>query len=75
MLHQLYQPAEESKELQSTVLNKPHEQIGIDLVDISNYNYDNYRYNGWQLKNATILFYRLFKIFALKIITNSWFKK
>ena len=29
MLHKLYQPAEKSKELQSTVLNKPHEQIGI----------------------------------------------
>ena len=44
MLHQIYQPAEESKELQSTVLNKLHEQIGIDLVDMSNYNYDNYKY-------------------------------
>ena len=37
-------PSEESKELQSTVLNKPHEQIGIDFIDISNYNYDNYKY-------------------------------
>ena len=44
MLHQLYMPSEESKELQSTVLNKPHEQIGIDLRDMSNYNFDNYKY-------------------------------
>ena len=44
MLHQLYMPAEESKELQSTVLNKPHDQIGIDLIDMSNYLYDNYKY-------------------------------
>ena len=44
MIHQLYMPSEESKELQSTVLNKPHEQIGIDLIDMSNYNYDNYKY-------------------------------
>ena len=44
MLHQLYMPSEESKELQSTVLNKPHEQIGIDLIDMSNYLYDNYKY-------------------------------
>ena len=43
-IHQLYMPAEESKELQSTVLNKPHEQIGIDLIDMSNYLYDNYKY-------------------------------
>ena len=33
-----------NKELQSTVLNKPHEQIGIDLIDMSNYLYDNYKY-------------------------------
>ena len=43
-LHQLYMPAEESKELQSTVLNKPHDQIAIDLLDLNNYNYDNYKY-------------------------------
>ena len=44
MLYQLYQPAEESKKLQSTVLNKPHDQIAIDLLDLNNYNYDNYKY-------------------------------
>ena len=43
-IHQLYMPAEESKELQSTILNKPHEQIGIDLRDMSNYLYDKYKY-------------------------------
>ena len=35
MLHQLYMPAEESKELQSTVLNKPHDQIAIDLIVVN----------------------------------------
>ena len=43
-IHQLYKPAEESKELQSTVLNKPHEQIGTDLIDMYNYLYDNYKF-------------------------------
>ena len=43
-IHQLYMPSEESKELQSTVLNKPHGQIAIDLLDLNNYNYDNYKY-------------------------------
>lgn len=43
-IHQLYWPAEESKELQSTVLNKPHDQIGIDLIDMQNYEYNNYKY-------------------------------
>ena len=41
---QLYAPAEESKDLQSTVLNKPHDQIGIDLIDMQNYEHGNYKY-------------------------------
>ena len=43
-IHQIYMPAEESKELQTTVLNKPHDQIAIDLINMENYNYDNYKY-------------------------------
>ena len=43
-IHQLYWPKEESKEIQSTVLNKPHDQIGIDLIDMQNYEYKNYKY-------------------------------
>ena len=43
-IHQLYFPAEKSKELQSTVLNKPHDQIGIDLIDMQNYEFNNYKY-------------------------------
>ena len=41
---QLYAPAEESKEIQSTVLSKPHDQIGIDLIDMQNYEHSNYKY-------------------------------
>lgn len=43
-LHQLYWPVTESKEMQSTVLNNPHDQIGIDLIDMQNYEHSGYKY-------------------------------
>ncbi len=43
-LWQLYAPAEESKEIQSTILSKSHDQIGIDLIDMSNNEFNGYKW-------------------------------
>jgi len=43
-LHQRFQQANKTKDIQHTVLEDPHKQIGIDLVDMQNYEYDGYKY-------------------------------
>ena len=43
-VHQIYWPANESKEIQSTILHDSHDQIGIDLIDMQNYEYSGYKY-------------------------------
>ena len=43
-LWQMYAPAEESKDIQSTILNEPHKQLGIDIIDMSNNEYKGFKY-------------------------------
>ena len=43
-LHQLYTPTYKTKNIKTTILNKPNQQIGIDLIDMTKYEYDNYKY-------------------------------
>lgn len=43
-IHQLYAPTKTTKNIRHTVLKEPHKQIGIDLVDMQNYEYKNYKY-------------------------------
>jgi len=43
-LHQRFQQSNKTKDIQHTVLEDPHKQIGIDLVDMQNYEYDGYKY-------------------------------
>lgn len=42
--HQLYFPTKLTKNIQSTILNAPLKQVGMDLVDMSNYEYNGYKY-------------------------------
>ncbi len=44
MVHQLYFPANKTKNITRTVLNKPHSQIAIDLIDMSNNEFNKKRY-------------------------------
>lgn len=41
---QLYWPTKTTVDIRSTVMKKPHSQIGIDLVDMSNKEYNNYKW-------------------------------
>lgn len=43
-LHQLYRKAKASKDITTTVTNKPYKQIAIDLVDMSNMEYNGYKW-------------------------------
>ena len=43
-LWQMYAPAEESKDIRSTILNEPHKQLGIDIIDMGNNEYNGYKY-------------------------------
>lgn len=43
-LHQIYAPAKRTINIQTTILKEPKKQIGIDLVDMSNKQYNNYKY-------------------------------
>jgi len=41
---QRFAPAKQSKNIQHTVLDEPRKQIGIDLIDMTNYEYKGYKY-------------------------------
>lgn len=41
---QLYWPARKTVDIRHTVLKEPHSQIGIDLIDMSKYEYDGYKW-------------------------------
>lgn len=43
-VHQLYQPTKLTKNIQNTILSKPKDQIGIDLIDMQNYMHNGYNY-------------------------------
>ena len=43
-LHQLYTPTYKTKNIKTTILTKPNQQIDIDLIDMMKYEYDNYKY-------------------------------
>src|SRR5271170_3690141 len=43
-LHQLYAPTKTTVDIQHTVLKRPHSQIGIDLIDMSNRQYNNFKW-------------------------------
>lgn len=43
-IHQIYAPTKTTKNIKHTVLNKPHKQIGIDLIDMQNYEYKDFKY-------------------------------
>ena len=43
-LHKLYTPTYKTKNIKTTILNKPNQQIDIDLIDMTKYEYDNYKY-------------------------------
>lgn len=43
-VNQLYAPSEKHKVIQSTILSRPLQQIGIDLIDMQNNEYKGYRY-------------------------------
>mmetsp|Transcript_10377 Transcript_10377/g.13553 ORF Transcript_10377/g.13553 Transcript_10377/m.13553 type:complete len:136 (-) Transcript_10377:1816-2223(-) len=55
-VNQIHKPHEEAKSIKSTILNKAHQQIGIDLVDMQNFEQKGYKY----LLNAVDLFSRKF---------------
>ncbi len=44
MIHQLYQNSNKTKNITRTVLNKPHSQIAIDLIDMSNNEFNKKKY-------------------------------
>jgi transposase InsO family protein len=43
-VHQVYMRTTKTTNIQSTVLSRPHEQIGIDLIDMQNFQIDGYNY-------------------------------
>lgn len=43
-IHQLYYPKKEIKNIRGTVLSKPLKQIGIDLIDMQNLEYNSFKY-------------------------------
>ena len=43
-VHQVYMRTTKTTNIQSTVLSRPHEQIGIDLIDMQNFEIDGYNY-------------------------------
>lgn len=43
-VHQIYRQAKKPKVIQPTVLKRPYKQIGIDLIDMQNQEYEGYRY-------------------------------
>jgi hypothetical protein len=53
-INQLHQQHEKPKDIKSTILSKPHLQIGIDLIDLQNFEKNGYKY----LLNAVDLFSR-----------------
>ena len=50
-ISQIHKPHKESKSIKSTILSKPHLQLGIDLVDMQNFEIRGYKYllNGIDL--------------------------
>ena len=58
---QIYKPHEDSKDIKSTILNKPHQQIGIDLVDMQNFEIRKNKY----ILNGVDLFSR--KLYSIPI--------
>jgi len=42
--HQRFSPVKRTKDIQHTVLEEPKKQIGIDLVDMGNYEYKGFKY-------------------------------
>lgn len=43
-VHQLFHPTNKTKDITRTVLNKPHKQIAIDLIDMSNKEFKKMKY-------------------------------
>lgn len=43
-IHQLYTRSYKTKNIKSTVLDEPNKQIGVDLIDFSMIEYNNYKY-------------------------------
>lgn len=43
-IYQLYAPKRKTRKLISTILDKPLKQLGIDLIDFQNHEYNGYRY-------------------------------
>jgi len=42
--HQRFQQVKRTRDIQNTVLSTSHKQLGIDLIDMSNYEYKNFKY-------------------------------
>ncbi len=61
-IHQLYAPKHKQKTIKSTVLSKPHNQLGIDLIDMQNQQYEGYKY----ILSAIDLFSKRAYAFPLK---------
>ncbi len=43
-INQLHQPHQQSRDIKSTVLSGPNKQVGIDLVDMQNFELNGYKY-------------------------------
>jgi hypothetical protein len=43
-INQLHQPHQQSRDIKSTVLSAPNKQVGIDLVDMQNFELNGYKY-------------------------------
>lgn len=65
-IHQIYLGANKSKVTKPTVLSEPGKQIGVDLIDMQNQEYDGYRY----IFTAIDLFSKKAYAFALKDKTD-----
>lgn len=74
-INQLHKPRYRAKDIKSNVMSSPHKQIGLDLVDLQNFEVKGHKY----LLNAVDLFSRKLYSVALKDKTDktvlSGFKK
>lgn len=43
-VHQLFTKTYKTKNIKSTIMKEPNKQIAIDLIDMTKYEYDNYKY-------------------------------